>query len=293
MRVLILLCDSLRSSLSLSLSPSLLLTLLLTPLLAQLFNLTTSSANVPHLTDLSLTLYFLSEEFEGAVDAASKADSSAGAGGPQATGAPPPPPAFPASLLFEDDDFATWICPHCTLINEDFATRCAACLGKRQSSEPPPPLPFPKVRTEFMKRSVRIRHSFSSQHTLPHPSTLLSQTPKSSRPHFSVTPITVPLERLSVELRIDDEPRRKVSTFLPFAFASCQVLTSPSLSHGRRWPRSSPRSRGQLLLLLNRQRDPAPARLRAAPQTRIWTPLLRRLRRPNSSSTSAPTAPTL
>ena len=29
---------------------------------SQLFNLTTSSANVPHLTDLSITLYFLSEE---------------------------------------------------------------------------------------------------------------------------------------------------------------------------------------------------------------------------------------
>ncbi|GMI04296.1 hypothetical protein TrVE_jg1528 [Triparma verrucosa] len=128
---------------------------------ADLLTFLTSKDNLSNLTELSLTLYFLSEEFE--VD-------------PTTNGEEEQQQQYPASLPV--DYLGMWTCPHCTLINEEADSRCAACFGKRA------PTPSPPISS--------------------HP-----PSPVKKRPKFKFTPITAPLNKLIIDLRIDDEVQRR------------------------------------------------------------------------------------
>ncbi|GMH83768.1 hypothetical protein TL16_g09710 [Triparma laevis f. inornata] len=143
---------------------------------SNLLSFLTSKENLPNLTELSVTLYILSEEFDFSDEEQDTAEAEQPPGTLAFPPASQPQPAFPASLLF--DELSTWTCPHCTLINEDADDRCAACFGKRRISTLPPPIS-----------------------NLP--------SPVKKRPKFNLAPITAPLQKLTIDLRIDDEVRRK------------------------------------------------------------------------------------
>ena len=151
---------------------------------ADLLTFLTNKDNLPNLTELSLTLYFLSEEFE--VDPTTNGEEEE------------EEQQYPASLLV--DYLGMWTCPHCTLINEEADSRCAACFGKVRS-----------FALDELAAVVSLTQSSLSQRA-PTPSPPISShlpSPVKKRPKFKFTPITAPLNKLIIDLRIDDEVQRR------------------------------------------------------------------------------------
>jgi len=147
---------------------------------ATLLNHLMDPSNLPNLSSLSLSLYFLHEEFiESTVTAITATD-----------------------LLPPDD---VWACRHCTLFNEDSATRCAACNVR-------------KVSVDEERRQQQRAPAFSEAPT---------------RPLFVLPPVPVSskLTSLFIELKIDDEKSRVSQTKLFQAKTdSCSsdpILSSP------------------------------------------------------------------
>jgi hypothetical protein len=163
-----------------------------------LFTLLTATANLPNLETLSCTLYFLTEEFDGKLDDfiyrddddANETDTQAletekhteGDGGTDVAQDNGGKAGFDDG---DNDDF--WSCRHCTLINDNSTTRCAACFGKRVSVD----------EEELQRRAAALeQEQFATT---------------KRKPIYAMVPLppTSVLKSLAIELKINDEKNRR------------------------------------------------------------------------------------
>ena len=142
-----------------------------------LLTLLTTKEVLPVLASLSVTLYFLAEEF---LDPEEEEEFDEQQDAQATSHEPTPPPSsspVPSDFQLPDD---LWICRHCTLINEAYNDRCDACNGQRNlPSQNSPP-------------SIDDRKTSSKR-----------------RARFHCPEIGNPLSKLDIQVYMDDENGRK------------------------------------------------------------------------------------